>query len=79
MSFCALDSNNVGDSREWLTYWVIFGLFNGIEYISWFIPFYYIIKLITLIWLFHPKYQGASLIYNNYIKQYEELKNDEEI
>jgi len=56
MSSCALESNNASDNREWLTYWVIFGLFNGIDYFSSLIPFYYFMKLSTLIWLFHPKF-----------------------
>jgi receptor expression-enhancing protein 5/6 len=63
MSFCALESNNDGDNRKWLSYWVIFGLFNGIDHFAIFllsIRLYYVIKLATLIWLFHPKTQGAS-------------------
>ena len=35
-----------------------------------FIPFYCLLKLAILIWLFHSKSQGATWVYNNYIKEY---------
>ncbi len=35
-----------------------------------FIPFYYVLKVATLIWLFHPKFQGASYIYEEFIHPY---------
>jgi receptor expression-enhancing protein 5/6 len=63
MSFSALESSNEGENRKWLSYWVIFCLINGIDYFATFlqsIPHYYVIKLATLIWLYHPKTQGAS-------------------
>ena len=74
MSFHALESNGLGDDQQWLTYWVVFGLFNMIDqfagFILHFIPFYYVLKLAVLIWLFHPKSQGATWVYDNYIKEY---------
>ena len=74
MSFHALESNGLGDDQQWLTYWVVFGLFNMIDqfagFVLHFIPFYYVLKLAVLIWLFHPKSQGATWVYNNYIKEY---------
>ena len=74
MSFGALESDSTGDDQQWLTYWVVFGLFNMIDqfagFILHFIPFYYVLKLAVLIWLFHPKTQGATWVYNNYIRSY---------
>jgi receptor expression-enhancing protein 5/6 len=53
---------------------VVFGLFNVIDqfagFVLHFIPFYYVLKLAVLIWLFHPKSVGATWVYNNYIKEY---------
>ena len=79
MSFLALESEGVDDDKQWLTYWVVFGLFNILDhfagFILTFIPFYYFLKLIFMVWLFHPATTGATVIYNVYIlpnmKQYE--------
>ena len=79
MSFLALESEGADDDKQWLTYWVVFGLFNILDHFAGFIltliPFYYFLKLLFMIWLFHPALQGATTIYNIYIlptmKQYE--------
>ena len=79
MSFLALESEGADDDKQWLTYWVVFGLFNIVDqfagFILTFIPFYFFLKLIFLVWLFHPISCGATTIYNTYIlpnmKQYE--------
>lgn len=79
MSFLALESKGADDDKQWLTYWVVFGLFNILDqfagFILTFIPFYFFIKLCFLVWLFHPITMGATTIYNWYIlpnmKQYE--------
>ena len=79
MSFLALESKGADDDKQWLTYWVVFGLFNIVDqfagFILTFIPFYFFLKLIFLVWLFHPISQGATTVYNMYIlpnmKQYE--------
>ena len=64
MSFHALESEGVDDDKQWLTYWVVFGLFNIADQFAGvilsFIPFYYVLKVAMLIWLFHPASQGAT-------------------
>ena len=75
MSFHALENDSTqADDKQWLTYWVVFGLFNMIDqfagFVLHFIPFYYVLKLAVLIWLFHPKSVGATWVYNNYIQEY---------
>ena len=71
MSFLALESNGSDDDKQWLTYWVIFGLFNIVDqwsgFILHFIPFYFVFKLCFLVYLFHPSTRGATTIYNAYI------------
>ena len=79
MSFLALESEGAADDKQWLTYWVVFGLFNILDHFAGFIltliPFYYFLKLLFMVYLFHPQLQGATTVYNTYIlptmKQYE--------
>lgn len=79
MSFLALESEGADDDKQWLTYWVVFGLFNILDQFAGFIlhlvPFYYFLKLLFMVWLFHPSLQGATTVYNIYIlptmKEYE--------
>lgn len=73
MSFLALESNDEEDSTQWLTYWVVFGIFNIVDqfagFILHFIPFYYFLKLAFLVFLFHPQFKGATYVYKNYIRE----------
>ena len=70
-SFLALESEGADDDKQWLTYWVCFGVFNIVDQFAGFIlvwiPFYYFIKLIFLIALFHPATHGAEKMYTWYI------------
>ena len=75
MSFHALESKGTeDDDKQWLTYWVVYGLFALTDqcagFILHFIPFYYVLKVAVLIWLFHPSTQGATWVYNEYIQPY---------
>jgi len=77
MSFHALESHdNAEDDKQWLTYWVVFGLFSLTDqcagFILHFIPFYYVLKVAVLIWLFHPAFLGASYVYREFIHPYTE-------
>ena len=71
MSFIALESKGGDDDKQWLTYWVVFGILNIIDnmagFILSFIPFYFFLKLCFLIFLMHPSTQGATMVYNTYI------------
>ena len=73
MSFLALESGNEAETTQWLTYWVVFGLFNIVDqfagFILHFIPFYYFLKLGFLVYLFHPSFKGATYVYENYLKE----------
>lgn len=70
-SFIALETDGLDDDKQWLTYWVCFGAFNIVDQfagiILQFIPFYYFLKLGFLVFLFHPKTLGATMVYDNYI------------
>lgn len=55
------------DDEQWLTYWVVFGFMCTAEttcsFLVGFIPFYYVFKLLLLIWMMHPVASGASFVY----------------
>ena len=84
MSFVALESEGEDDDKQWLTYWVVFGTFSIIDQFTGIIlsliPFYYVLKVAFLIWMFHPTSQGATTIYDNFIlpffKHYEKDINE---
>lgn len=71
----AIESVDKDDDTMWLTYWVVFAAFGVIEYFTdillWWIPFYFFLKCIFLVWCFVPweNYNGSILIYNNIIKK----------
>jgi|UniRef100_A0A7S2UQE6 receptor expression-enhancing protein 5/6 len=72
MSFKAIDSPDPSKDTQWLTYWVVFSFFSIIEttcsfFISW-IPFYFFIKLGFFLWLYHPQFLGAEVLYNQVLK-----------
>ena len=72
MSFKALESPGADDDTMWLTYWVVFSFlsigdsFAGI--ILRFIPFYYVLKVGFLIWMYSPSTQGALTVFNNFLR-----------
>ena len=73
-SFKAIDKGVAGDDTQWLTYWIIFASCNIVEstmpfLMSW-IPFYFPIKLAFFIWLYHPKFLGAGLLYTKMLRPY---------
>ncbi|NWH76217.1 REEP5 protein, partial [Piaya cayana] len=48
VSIKAIESPNKDDDTQWLTYWVVYGIFSLVEFfsdifLSWF-PFYYMLK-----------------------------------
>ncbi len=68
MTLKAIESPEDDDDKQFLTYWVVYGVFSVIDIFTAFlikiIPFYYTMKLMFLIWLFMPNFKGAVYIYN---------------
>ena len=73
-SAMAIETESKDDDKQWLTYWMVFGLFNILDqtfgYFLEMIPFYFLIKLLILIWLQNPISQGALIIYNSAIQPF---------
>jgi len=73
-SFKALKTPDNQDDAFWLTYWVVFGFFTLVEsatevVFSW-IPFYNLVKMILLIYLYAPQTKGANHIFNTLIEPF---------
>ncbi len=68
----ALESKNKEDDTEWLMYWVVFTTFsvveNFVEFVIYWIPFYYPVKVTFLLWCMLPQYKGAAKVYELVIK-----------
>eukprot|EP00899_Mesostigma_viride_P000647 jgi/Mesvir1/10583/Mv21798-RA.1 len=72
-SFRAIEDCRDEDAH-WLTYWTIYGCMNVAEFftsrlLSWF-PLYYHTKLIFLLWLQLPHFQGARRLYESYLRPF---------
>ncbi|XP_053208947.1 receptor expression-enhancing protein 5-like [Panonychus citri] len=74
-SLNALETVNADDDRKWLTYWVVFAFFSLIEFFAdtifmWF-PFYWLAKIVFLVWCFFPiERNGSNVIYSRIIRPY---------
>jgi len=72
-SFKAIESDEKEDDTQWLTYWMVFGVFSLSEETVLKIPAlmqpmsFFLIKLVFLIWLSHPSTHGAAKIYNSLV------------
>ena len=73
-SIKAIESAEYDDDKQWLTYWAIYGLFTLLDHFANFIlrifPFYFIFKILFLIWCFMPNTMGALFIYNKFVEPY---------
>ena len=73
-SIRAIQSNNGEDDKHWLTYWMVYGIFTFCEtffgFILAFVPYFEWVKLGFFVWLMHPQFNGATIIYNTVLKPY---------
>ena len=76
-SYQSLQAAGKGDRdslKQWLSYWILFTILEINDCLltmifSYFLPFFYPIKALLLIWLFYPKSKGASLIYEKALRK----------
>jgi hypothetical protein len=80
-SIRAIESPDEEDDKEWLTYWMVFGLYNVVEtffgFIFYFIPYWSWIRAGLFMWLIIPQFKGAKTIYNQGLKPI--LKQNKEL
>ncbi|RMB92818.1 hypothetical protein DUI87_30712 [Hirundo rustica rustica] len=71
----AIESPSKDDDTQWLTYWVVYGIFSIAEFfsdifLSWF-PFYYMLKCGFLLWCMAPSpSNGAEFLYHRIIRPF---------
>jgi len=74
VSIKAIESHNKDDDTQWLTYWVIFALFNvlefGAETIESYFPIYWLTKCIFVLYLYMPMTLGAQKIYHKVVRPF---------
>ena len=70
-SIKAIESPEFDDDKQWLTYWAIYGIFTLLDQFGNFMlrifPFYFVLKILFLIWCFMPNTMGALFIYNKVV------------
>ncbi|TSL47692.1 Receptor expression-enhancing protein 5 [Bagarius yarrelli] len=68
-------ASNKEDDTQWLTYWVVYGIFSVAEFFSdiflfWF-PFYYAGKCVFLLWCMAPvSWNGSQVIYTRVVRPF---------
>lgn len=75
ISMKAIESKDKLDDTKWLTYWVTYATFSCIEFFSGvltsFIPFYWLLKCVFLVFCMAPIPQnGSVIIYQRVIRPY---------
>jgi receptor expression-enhancing protein 1/2/3/4 len=70
-SYKAIKTKNIKEYVKWMMYWIVFALFTAAEtfadiFICW-IPFYYEMKILFVLWLISPATKGASILYRKFI------------
>ncbi|TFJ80395.1 hypothetical protein NSK_008267 [Nannochloropsis salina CCMP1776] len=62
-SFRALEAGDQAEGKIWLGYWVTFGAINLLDFfadfITYWLPFYYLLKLALVVYLTHPHFRGV--------------------
>ncbi|CAJ1327741.1 unnamed protein product [Effrenium voratum] len=66
-SFRAIEDDDQHQVSSWLVYWVTFAALTllegvGAKLLSW-LPFYYVMRLSLIVWLFLPATRGAEALY----------------
>lgn len=61
------DDRSIDLHSYWLTYWCVYGLFRLFEFVAdftlYWLPYYDPLKVLFLVWCFHPSCQGCGFVY----------------
>ncbi|KAM0004564.1 hypothetical protein Hdeb2414_s0238g00844131 [Helianthus debilis subsp. tardiflorus] len=72
-SVVAIESTSKEDDQQWLSYWILYSFLTLMEMLlqpllEW-IPIWYDVKLIGVLWLVLPQFRGAAFIYNKFVRE----------
>ncbi|XP_026461306.1 uncharacterized protein LOC113363030 [Ctenocephalides felis] len=70
-SYKAVRSKNVREYVKWMMYWIVLATFSAIEQmadlcLTW-LPFYYEVKILLILWLLSPATKGSSMLYKKFL------------
>ena len=73
LSMKAIETPSGRDDVQWLTYWVIFGFLTYLEsfalrVVLYYVPWYFALKTVFVIWLQLPQTKGAATLYHAAIR-----------
>ncbi|KAL9313983.1 hypothetical protein ACSQ67_019435 [Phaseolus vulgaris] len=73
-SVVAIESQSKLDDEQWLAYWIIYSFLSLVEMVfqpvlDW-IPIWYDVKLLTVAWLALPQFEGASYLYERFVREH---------
>ncbi|VDP45389.1 unnamed protein product [Soboliphyme baturini] len=70
-SYKVVKGRRLRDYVRWTMYWIVFALFLWIETLTdvllFWLPFYYELKIVFVIWLLSPYTRGATILYKTFI------------
>ncbi|XP_013403702.1 receptor expression-enhancing protein 5 isoform X2 [Lingula anatina] len=75
-SIKAIETKEKDDDTKWLTYWVTYSVFSLAEFFSdiflFWIPFYWFLKCLFLVWCMVPvdAFNGSIIIYYRFIRPF---------
>lgn len=69
-----LERNDPKERTVWLIYWVIYALYDMIEeffdFVLFWVPFYYPLKVCFFLWLHLPQFDGGNIVYQAAVVPY---------
>ncbi len=81
-AFCsirAVESQEIDNDKQWLSYWIIFATMALFDFFSRivkvFFPYYFFFKFVVIVWLIMPNFKGATIVYNRLISKLLILKD----
>mmetsp|Transcript_15759 Transcript_15759/g.36198 ORF Transcript_15759/g.36198 Transcript_15759/m.36198 type:complete len:155 (-) Transcript_15759:209-673(-) len=73
-TFEAIESKKRAEDTQWLIYWVVYAFFAimevFIDFLLYWIPFFYAFKLAFLLWAMLPQTKGAKFLYDSFLKDF---------
>ncbi|KAK7348599.1 hypothetical protein VNO80_23161 [Phaseolus coccineus] len=73
-SIKAIETKSTADDQQWLTYWILYSILTLFELtfakVLELLPIWPFAKLIFSCWLVLPHFNGAAVVYKNYIRPF---------